>query len=141
MRKEIDDLLADPRVDKFLYFRSMLTPQLVQPAYWLALLAIAWNGLAHMFSGGLLNFIEGIVFVFLAAIITRIIAELVMLLFQIHENSVKLTELGALPPPPRPQNRAEAKGGSTGRKKRSKKVVKKTPNSGQQPMSERTDDS
>lgn len=144
MRKEIENLLEDPSVDKFLYFRSMLTPRLVQPAYWLALVAIVWNGLGHMFSGGLLNFIEGIVFVFLAAIITRIIAELVMVLFQIHENSVKLAELAALPPPSAAQTRTQTQGGSAGRKKRRKKAVKnvanKASNVSQKPTSESADD-
>lgn len=85
MLDKIDGFLQDPRVQKFLFFNEMLTPSLVRLAYWLCLLAIVWTGLGHMFSGGIGHFIEGIVRIVTGAILARIVAELIMVLFKLNE--------------------------------------------------------
>ncbi len=92
MRDKIDEFLQEPLAQKFLFFNEMLTPSLVRLAYWLCLLAIAWTGLGHMFSGGFGHFVEGIVYMATGAILARIVAELIMVLFKLHE---KMDEVAA----------------------------------------------
>lgn len=85
MLDKLDTFLEEPMVRRFLFFDEMLTPSLVRIAYWLCLLAIAWTGLEHMFSGGFGHFVEGIVQIIMGAILARIAAELIMVLFKLNE--------------------------------------------------------
>lgn len=97
MQDKINDLLNLPLAQKMLFFHEMLTPSLVRLAYWLCLVVIVWNGLGHMFSGGFGNFLEGIVQIAAGVILARIAAELIMVLFKIHENLKKVAESPAQP--------------------------------------------
>lgn len=90
MLEKINELLAEPIAQKVLFFNEMLTPSLIRIAYWLCLLAISWNGLGHMFSGGFPNFLEGIAFIATGAILARVGAELIILLFKLNENMEKV---------------------------------------------------
>ncbi|MFT5611439.1 MAG: hypothetical protein ACI9WC_000555 [Arenicella sp.] len=86
MNDKINELLAEPLAQKVFFFKEMLTPSLIRLAYWLCLVGVAWNGLGHMFSGGFFHFIEGIAFIATGAILARVVAELVILLFKLNEN-------------------------------------------------------
>lgn len=85
MLDKIDAFLQDPRAQKLLFFNEMLTPSLVRLAYWLCLLAVVWTGLTHMFSDGFWHFIEGIVHIVTGALLARIAAELIIVLFKLNE--------------------------------------------------------
>lgn len=86
MSDKINDFLAEPLPRKVLFFDSMLTPSLIRPLYWLGLLAVAWNTIGHFFTNGFFGMFEAVVFFIVSAIVLRVIAELAMLLFKIHEN-------------------------------------------------------
>ena len=86
MNDKINEFLAEPLAQKVLFLNEMLTPSLIRIAYWLCLAGVVWNGLGHMFSGGFSNFIEGIAFIATGAILARVVAELVILLFRLNEN-------------------------------------------------------
>ena len=90
MNDKINEYLAEPLAQKVLFFNEMLTPSLIRIAYWLCLVGVAWNGLGHMFSGGFSNFVEGIAFIATGAILARVAAELVILLFKLNENMEKV---------------------------------------------------
>jgi hypothetical protein len=97
MQDKINEFLNEPLAQKVLFFNEMLTPSLIRAAYWLCLIAIVWNGLGHMFSGGFGNFVEGIVQIAVGSILARIGAELIMVLFKIHENLKQVAESSAIP--------------------------------------------
>lgn len=86
MQQEISEFIAKPLPHKVLFFDEMLTPQLIQAAYWLCLLAVVWSGLGHMFSNSLTGFFEGIVRIIVGGILARVGAEVVMLFFKMHDN-------------------------------------------------------
>ena len=92
MLDKINEFLAEPLAQRLLFFNEMLTPSLIRLAYWLCLLAVAWTGLGRMFSGGFGNFIEGIAFIATGAILARVAAELVILLFKLNENMEAVAE-------------------------------------------------
>ena len=92
MKENLEAFLNDPRAQKLLFFNEMLTPSLVRLAYWLCLLSVFWVGLGHMFSGGFANFLEGIVRIVIGVILSRIAAELIMVLFKINENITTVAE-------------------------------------------------
>ena len=87
MIDKINEFVEEPLPRKVLFFDDMLTPSLIQVAYWLGLLAVVWTGLGHMFSNGFFGLFEGVVRIAIGAIVLSVAAEIVMLLFQIHENS------------------------------------------------------
>ena len=113
MNDKVNEFLAEPLAQKVLFFNEMLTPSLIRVAYWLCLVGVAWNGLAHMFSGGFSNFIEGIAFIATGAILARVAAELVILLFKLNENMEKVA------------SNTEAKAESARITKTTKKATKK----------------
>lgn len=131
MQQKIDEFLAEPMAQKLLFFNEMLTPSLVRLAYWLCLLAIFWNGLALMFSGGFWHFLEGIVFIAMGAILARIAAELIMVLFKINENIKLVAENSVLPILEKPSTASDEapatnkKTAATSKKTTKKKVSKK----------------
>jgi len=86
MKQEINEFIAKPLPHKVLFFDEMLTPSLIQLAYWLGLLAVVWSGLGSMFSSGFPGFLEGIVRILVGGILVRVAAEIVMLFFQMHDN-------------------------------------------------------
>ena len=113
MNDKINEFLSDPFAQKVLFFNEMLTPSLIRIAYWLCLVGVVWNGLGHMFSGGFFNFIEGIAFIATGAILARVVAELVILLFRLNENMEMVV------------NNTKAKPESAGITKTTKKATKK----------------
>ena len=86
MQQEISEFIAKPLPHKILFFDEMLTPRLIQLAYWLCLLGVVWSGLGYMFSNGFTGFFEGIVRILAGGILVRVGAEIIMLFFQMHEN-------------------------------------------------------
>jgi hypothetical protein len=117
MNDKVNEFLAEPLAQKALFLNEMLTPSLIRIAYWLCLVAVAWNGLGHMFSGGFSNFIEGIAYIATGAILARVAAELVILLFKLNENMEKVAN--------NTEPKAESAHISKSTKKASKKVSKK----------------
>lgn len=113
MNDKINEFLAEPLAQKVLFFNEMLTPSLIRIAYWLCLVGVVWNGLGHMFSGGFSNFVEGIALIATGAILARVAAELVILLFKLNENMEKVAM------------NTNAKGESVRVTKTAKKVSKK----------------
>ena len=114
--ESIKAFLEKPVPRQILFFDEMLTPKLLQLAYWAALAAVVWSGLGKVFSGSFYGFIEGVVFIALGCLLARVLSELVMLFFQLHEN-MEIVAKNTTPPAP-------AK--TTTRRKASKKVSKKT---------------
>ena len=120
MVDKINEFLAEPLAQKVLFFNEMLTPSLIRLAYWLCLLAVLWTGLGHMFSGGFSNFLEGIAYVATGAILARVAAELVILLFKLNEHMEQVAE-NTMTPAPKPKTTVK-----TTSSKVAKKVIKKT---------------
>ena len=130
MQEKIDDFLNDPLAQKLLFFNEMLTPSLVRLAYWLCLLAVAWTGLGHMFSGGFGNFLEGIAFIVTGCVLARIAAELVMVLFKLLDRMDQVANnTRALPersePAAKPATASKKVTRKTAKKTSKKKVTKK----------------
>lgn len=115
--EKANEMIKDPLARKILLFEEMLTPQVIQLAYWLCLIAVVWNGLGHAFSGGFGNFLEGLVGIVAGAILARVGAELVMQLFKLNERMAQVVE--NTKPAPKPVTKKRTT------KKTSKKVTKK----------------
>lgn len=115
MLDKINEFIAKPMAQQTLYFNEMLTPKLIQLAYWLALVAVVWTGVEKMFSGGLAGFLEGIVTIIGGGILARVVAEVVMLFFQMQSDMETLAKNSAKTAPK----------AATSAKKTSKKVTKK----------------
>lgn len=92
MSDKINDFLAEPLPRKVLFFDSMLTPSLIRPLYWLALIVLAWCSIGHFFSNGFFGMFEAAVIFVVGAIVLRVIAELAMLLFKINENLASIAQ-------------------------------------------------
>ena len=92
VQNKVNEFIDQPLAQKVLFFNEMLTPDLIRLGYWLTLVAVVWNGLGMMFSGGFASFIEGIVFIVIASIMARVAAELVILFFKLNENMAKVVE-------------------------------------------------
>ena len=118
MVDKINEFLNEPMAQKVLFFNEMLTPSLIRLAYWLCLLAVVWTGLGYMFAGGFASFIEGIAFIATGAILARVGAELVILLFKLNENMEQVTKNTQAVPAAKAVAKKTAK-------KVSKKVTKK----------------
>ena len=123
MLDKIEGFVNEPLPRKFLFFDEMITPSLVQVAYWLGLVCVVWMGLDKLFHGGFFGIFEAIIFVLFASIALRVIAEVVMLFFKLNETM----EIVAKNTTPAPEVVAPAtKTVRKTRKKASKKVTKKT---------------
>lgn len=92
MLDKINSFIAQPMPRKILFFDEMLTPQLIRLAYWLGLLAVVWVTLGNLFTNGFFGFFETIVQFVIGVIAVRVGAELVMVLFKLHENSSAIVE-------------------------------------------------
>jgi len=127
MLDKINDFLAEPLPRKILFFDDMLTPSLIRTAYWLGLIAVVWTGLGHIFTNGFFGIFEGVIYIAIGVIVLRVVAELVMLLFKLHENLEQVAENTKFAKsdvkPPKAAKRVTKKA----TKKIAKKVSKKTP--------------
>ena len=94
IQSEVTKFVEGPLGRKVLFFDEMLTPSLIRLAYWLLLAWVAWEGLLKIFSGGFGNFVSGIIYILLGAILARVAAELVMVFFKINENIQKVADNG-----------------------------------------------
>jgi predicted lipid-binding transport protein (Tim44 family) len=122
MLDKVEEFVNEPLPRKFLFFDEMITPSLVQAAYWLGLVCIAWMGLEKLLYGGFFGIFEAVIFVLFASIALRVIAEMVMLFFKMNATM----EVVAENTKPSPASTASAS--TTVRKKRkkvSKKITKK----------------
>ena len=115
MIDKIFEFLNGPLPRRILFFDDMLTPDLIRAAYWLGLLAVVWTGLGHLFTNGFFGIFEGLVYIAIGSIALRVVAELVMLLFKLHENMEEVAK----------NTRSTVKLESSSNKKVSKKVAKK----------------
>ncbi|HAU68469.1 MAG TPA: hypothetical protein DCW52_08745 [Gammaproteobacteria bacterium] len=94
----VKEFIQQPLPRQILFFDEMLTPRLLQIVYWAALVAVIWEGLGRIFSGSLYGFIEGFVFIALGCLLARVVSELVMLFFQLHENMEQVAKNTASKP-------------------------------------------
>lgn len=86
----VKNYFTSPVPRQILFFDEMLTPRILQIVYWAALVAVMWQGLGRIFSGSLYGFVEGLVLIALGCLVARVVSELVMLFFQLHENMATL---------------------------------------------------
>ena len=114
MLDKINEFIAQPLPRQILFFDEMLTPKLIRLAYWLGLLAVVWITIGDLFSNGFFGFFETIVQFVIGVIVVRVAAELVMVLFKLHDNSSAIVK-----------NTAAAQ---TAAKPSAKKVTKKAAN-------------
>lgn len=92
MLDKINEFVSQPLPRKILFFDEMLTPSLIRLAYWLGLLAVVWTGLDKLFSNGFFGLFEAVVFVAIGVIGLRVLSEIIMLFFKMHENMESLAE-------------------------------------------------
>ncbi len=75
------------------FFNTMLTPKIITVVYWIALFSYILVGLGLMFLGGSVKlFLIGLVTIIGGGVGTRIISELLIVLFKIHENIQRLAD-------------------------------------------------
>ncbi|GHA04210.1 hypothetical protein GCM10008090_11910 [Arenicella chitinivorans] len=123
MLEKVEGFVNEPLPRKFLFFDEMITPSLVQAAYWLGLVCVIWIGLEKLFHGGFFGIFEAVIFVLFSSIALRVIAEMVMLFFKMNA-TMEVVAKNTTPAPvsaaptPKPVRKT--------RKKVSKKVTKKT---------------
>ena len=117
----VKEFLQQPIPRQILFFDEMLTPRLLQLVYWAALAAVVWGGLGRVFSGSFYGFVEGIVFIALGCLVARVASELVMLLFQLHENMETVAKNSVAASAPQ----AKTSSAPAARNKRAKKATKK----------------
>mgnify|MGYP005992608599 CR=1 FL=1 len=120
----VKEFIQEPIPRQILFFDEMLTPRLLQIVYWAALVAVIWEGLGRVFSGSFYGFIEGIVFIALGCLLARVVSELIMLFFQLHENMEKVAKNTAAGPAST-NNGASTSTQARVAKKTTKKVSKK----------------
>jgi len=65
----------------------------------LGLIAVVYTGIAHLTSNGFLGIFEAVIYVVIGAIVLRVIAELVMLLFKLHDNMQQVANNAKAPAP------------------------------------------
>ena len=123
MLDKIEGFVNEPLPRKFLFFDEMITPSLVQVAYWLGLVCVVWMGLDKLFHGGFWGIFEAVIFVLFASIALRVIAEVVMLFFKLNETMEVVAKNTT--PVPETATPAAAPIRKT-RKKVGKKAIKKT---------------
>lgn len=72
-----------------LFFNNMLTPKIITAIYWLCLLGSVVSGIGSMFGGyggfSFSNFFMGLLIALGGAIGSRIMCELMIVLFKMHE--------------------------------------------------------
>lgn len=124
MLDKINNFINEPLPRKILFFDEMLTPSLIRLAYWLGLLAVLWMGLDKLFSSGFFGLFEAAVFVAIGIIGLRVLSEIIMLFFKLHENIEVIAKnsekVDAVEPAP-----VRKKAARKTAKKVSKKVTKK----------------
>lgn len=86
MIDKINEFIHQPIPRRILFFDDLLTPNLIRTGYWLGLLAVVWVGLRTFFSQGFFGMFEGLVFIGIGVIALRVLSELIMLLFKIHDH-------------------------------------------------------
>jgi hypothetical protein len=70
-----------------LLFRWMLTPILIQLIFWAGLILTVVSGIWSMFTVGFLN---GLIMLIFGPITLRLGCELLIVIFQIHENLIEI---------------------------------------------------
>ena len=69
------------------FFDTMLTPKIITFVYWLLLLGVLLGSLGTIYSG---SFVAGLGALIGGAIGTRMLCEMMIVLFKIHENLQKI---------------------------------------------------
>lgn len=92
--------LQDFSVKDFFFFDKSLTPVIITFLYWLTLLLILISGLTIIFTSfsmfrfsfnlGLLTFFSGVITIVVGILTTRVVFELICVLFNINRNIEKL---------------------------------------------------
>lgn len=76
----------------YLFFDNMLTPRLITAVYWLNLLIVIFTGLGMMLKGGAGGAVLGLLFIPVGFLFVRVICEILILTFKIHENVKKMAD-------------------------------------------------
>lgn len=71
---------------KFLNFDEMITPIIIKVIYWVAMVVVIISSVVLLFK----SFFAGLVGLILGPLAVRMYAELMILLFGIHENLVRI---------------------------------------------------
>ena len=81
-------------IKKFFYLDEMLTPKIITFVYWLMLLGITFNGLSMVFKFGftLEKFAVGSLAILGGVVGARILCELLIVVFKIHESLKKIAD-------------------------------------------------
>lgn len=74
--------IMNNHLENVLRFKVMITPIAVQILFWIFVVLAILAGLAAIFTG---EFLQGLAFIFIAPIVIRIYAELIMVIFKIHQ--------------------------------------------------------
>jgi hypothetical protein len=82
---------------EYLSFRRMITPVFIQLIFWIAVVAIVIAGIVQITQGAP---VEGVLIILLGPLAARIYAELLIVIFRIHENVADIR--GSKQPPPTP---------------------------------------
>jgi len=125
MLDKINEFINEPLPRKILFFDEMLTPSLIRLAYWLGILAVVWTGLGKLFSNGVFGLFEAVVFIAIGVIGLRVLAEIIMLFFKLHENMEEVAKNSALSVAQTKSEPVKKKTVRKTAKKTSKKVTKK----------------
>lgn len=129
MSNQFDQLVSEPTVRRILFFDEMLTPKLIQIGYWLGLALIVWNGLGNLFHSGFFGIFEAIAWALMSIIALRVVTELVMLLFKLHDTMqviARNTETPLATPAAAEEKNATKASTAKPVRKTKKKLAKKT---------------
>lgn len=78
----------------YFYFDKMITPKLINILYWILLLANVGFGFHTMFNGfygfSFGNFLKGLAFILIGAVLVRLWCELMIVIFKINDNLQKI---------------------------------------------------
>ncbi len=82
---------------EYLSFRRMITPVFIQVIFWIAVVAIVIAGIVQITRGAP---VEGVLMILLGPLAARIYAELLIVIFRIHENVADIRGSKQAPTPP-----------------------------------------
>jgi hypothetical protein len=79
-------------VKEFFYLSTMLTPKFITFLYWIMLFFAILSGLGVMTRGGVPGIFAGLVAMAFGCVASRVLCELLIVVFKIHENLKTIAE-------------------------------------------------
>jgi hypothetical protein len=83
-------------MNEYLTFRRMITPVFIQVIFWVVTAVLVIAGIAILVDG---RPVEGLVTILLGPLLVRIYAEILIVIFKIHDNVAAIRERGEPPSP------------------------------------------